>query len=119
MLFNKNKKPTIQDYFSDNIIENSLMKLKWEHAESETHAWEVIKLQEIQKENKILSMLLSSMGRFRMGEYLYNVTGNRIERSGKSIKIKNKQNPLVRLSKKFTIRIKPREDPKGIVTKIK
>jgi len=116
-MFSK-KKPTIQDYFSDKIIENSLMKLKWEHAESQTTAWEVIKLKEIQKENKILSMLLSSMGNFRMGEFVYHVVGNRIERTGESIKPKQKHNPLVRLSKKFKIRIKPREEQKGIVTKI-
>ena len=120
MIFNKYRndgKLTLQDLFSNEILQQSLEKLSWTHAENEKNqAWELIKLRDIQKESEILGMILSSMQmRMKLGDYIYTRMGNRIEREGPSIKPKRKYHPDFKISPVFKEILKPIEKVKGYV----
>jgi len=43
----------MQDLFSNEFFEASLLKLKWEHSESATRAWETITFKEIENRKGI------------------------------------------------------------------
>ena len=117
-LRNKNKgKLTLQDLFSNEVMQQSLENLNWAHGESGKKAFEWVKISAIEKESQVLSIILASIKKpLQFGEYLYRPYGNRIERTGPPIKIETKKNPLVSLSSPFRIRIKKKVQPKGVVT---
>ena len=117
-MFNKNKgKLTLQDLFSNEILQQSLENLSWTHAENDKNqAWEFVKLRDIQAESQVLGMVLSSMQRrIKLGDFIYTRMGNRIEREGPAIKPKRKFHPDFKVSKVFTEIIKPIEKIKGYV----
>ena len=116
MIFNKNKgKLTLQDLFSNEILQQSLENLSWIHAENDKkQAWEFVKLRDIQAESQVLGMVLSSMQRrMKLGDYMYTRMGNRLEREGPSIKPKRKFHPDFKVSKVFTEILKPIPKIKG------
>ena len=120
MIFNKFRNDgtlTLQDLFSPQMIQASLEKLTWTHAENEKNqAWEYIKFSTIEKESEILSLILAMLKkRTRRGEYIYSVLGNRIERQSELIKPKRKYHPDFKVSKVFTEILKPIEKIKGYV----
>ena len=118
ILKNKPKgKLTLQDLFSNEILQHSLENLSWTHAENEKNqAWEHIKFSTIAKESEILSLILAMLKkRTRRGEYIYSVLGNRIERQSELIKPKRKYHPDFKVSKVFTEILKPIEKIKGYV----
>jgi len=120
---NKNKgKLTMDELLSDDFMQYTLENFKyWTHAESPERgkAWEVTKLDKICAKSNVLFGIMNLMdSRFSLGEYHYNIEGNRIERTGPSIKLRNKSNPLVKLSSPFRIRLK-KKPKRGIVTSVK
>jgi len=119
MIFNKKPKGTLtlQDLFSNEILQQSLENLSWIHAENDKQqAWEFIKLRDIQKESEVLGMIISSIQRrMKLGSYLYTRMGNRLERESPLIKPKRKYHPEFRVSKVFTEILKPIEKIKGFV----
>jgi len=121
MIFNKYRNQgqlTLQDLLSNEMIQNSLEHLTYEHAENDKNqAWEYIKFSSIAKESEALSQLLRIIlpKRKRYGEYIYTVYPNLIEREGPSIKPKRKFHPDFKVSKVFTEILKPIEKVKGYV----
>jgi len=78
-------------------------------------AFEWVKLASIEKESQVLSIILASIKKpMKFGKYLYRPYGNRIERTGPSITVETKTNPLVRLSKSFRVRIKKKVKQKVV-----
>lgn len=120
MIFNKFRnegKLTIQDLFSDEMMENSLNKLSWENAEdSKGRHRQYCKLRSL---NKVLAGIISLMGkRWKTGKYVYEVTGNMIIRFDPTEQEKPKKKMPFKISKPYKIDLEP-DQPKGIVTQIK
>lgn len=116
MIFNKFRNDgslTLQDLFSEEMIQKSLEALTWTHAENERNeAWELVMFKNI--ESEILRMAISNLQkRKRRGSYLYSIFNNRIERTGESIKPKGKFHPELKFSKVFKEILKPIEKVKG------
>lgn len=118
---NKNKgKLTLQDLFSNEIMQASLEKLPFEHAENEGFAWEFFKLKNLESESFVLAMILRSLNqKLKLGDYTYRKVSDRIERESPLIKKQRKENLLFRLSKPFKVLYDPdKKEPQGLVTKI-
>jgi len=119
MIFNKFRNDgslTLQDLFGPEMIQSSLEKLNWIHAENDKGAWEYIKISEIEKESEILSHLMQLVTkRKRRGDFIYSVYPNRLEREGDSIKPKRKFTPDLKFSQVFKEVLKPIKQIKGYV----
>ena len=112
---------TLQDLFSREILEHSLNNLPWIFAEnpSKGQAWEVIKYSEIESVSPVLVIILSQIKKNQtFGDYTYYFYPNRIERTSPLIKPKTKFFEKFKLSSPYKIRIRKKEEPKGLVTKI-
>lgn len=118
-MFSRNKKTTtFQEMFPDKMIQKSLEALNWQYGQSQDKAFEWIKLAEIEKECEVLYVYLSLMtARKRYGDYLYSRRHSTLERQSEKIKLRNKSNPMLKLSEEIKIWIKKREKP-GRIYKI-
>jgi len=119
-LFSRNKGTlTLQDLFSNEVMQHSLEALNWQFAEDDQgHAWEYIKRKSIENESMILSIVLDNFEKFTFGDYRYNVKSNRIERNSSKIKPKRKYHPDFKVSSVFKQILKPIHKPKGIVYRV-
>jgi len=103
-LFNKNKgKLRLTDLFSNEIFQLTLEELKWEHAESKNHAWEFIKIKQIEDESLFLAILLRAINNpLKFGDYTYHRRGaDMLERSSLKIVKKRKENSFFKITKEF------------------
>jgi len=107
---------TLQDLFSDEMMENSLNKLEWENAEdNKGRHRQYCKLRHI---NKVLAGIIKLFdNRFRIGPFVYEITGNMIIRFDPTEQEKPKKKMPFKISKPYKIELEP-DQPKGIVTKI-
>jgi len=120
MIFNKfrnNGTLTLQELFSDSMMEHSLNKLEWEDAEDNRGRHrQYCKLRHL---NKVLAGIIKLFEkRFRIGPYVYEVTGNMITRFDPREQEKPKKKMPFTISKPYRIDLEP-DQPKGIVTQIK
>jgi len=120
MIFNKFRnegKLTLQDLFSDEMMEHSLDKLSWTDAEdSKGRHRQHCKLRSL---NKVLAGIIKLFdNRFKLGKYIYEITGNMIIRYDPTIVEKPKKKGPFTISKSYKIDLEP-DQPKGIVTQIK
>jgi len=123
MIFNKFRnegKLTLQDLFSDEMVEHSLNNLSWTDAEdSKGRHRQHCKLRAVQAESKILGAIIKLFdNRFKLGKYIYEITGNMIIRYDPTIVEKPKKKGPFTISKPYKIDLEP-DQPKGIVTQIK
>jgi len=121
-LFNRAKhegKLTMDELLSDDFMQYTLENYKeWTLVEISGKALEIAKIKNICKNSKALLGIFRLMdSRFNLGKYRYSIRGNNIERTGPSIVLKTKSNPLVRLSQPFRIHVK-RNKKQGIVTRV-
>ncbi len=120
MLFRSKNKGTLrmQELFSNQSFQLSLEDLKWQHAESENHAWEFIKIKSIEKESLFFAIILRSLTtNLKFGEYVYVKRGiDLLERTSPLIKKKRKENKFFSVSKVFKQKPKPKPvEGKGVV----
>ena len=111
----------MQELFSNEFFQLSLEDLKWEHSESERHAWETIMFSEIERESQFFAMMLRGITKpIKLGEYVYRLSGsNRIERESPLIKKKRKENKFFTVSNVFKKKPKPEpKEGKGIVHEV-
>jgi len=110
-------KPT--DELSNSTLQKRLERLPWEYGQSKGHAFEQIKISEVEKESiQFAGILRGIIKPVTLGEFTYNRVGmNHLERKGKKIKIKTKFFEKFKLSTPYKIRIKKKETG-GFVTKI-
>ena len=105
-------KSKTHDQFSNESLQKFLEGLQYihaDHTENET-ALEFIHLRSIESVSLVWAKIIASLDRFTLGNFGYRVNGNRLTRTGKSIKYSgNSDNPLVRLSSPFKIKIKKRQ----------
>jgi len=104
------KKPVI-DQFSNEALGKFLESLPWIHVDDTNRelAREIVHLRTVEKISLVWSKIIASLDKFTIGNYGYRIEGNRIQRTGSSIKYSGNSNPLVRLSSPFKIKIKKRE----------
>ena len=112
-----NKKP---DQFSNDSLQKFLEGLKYIHVDelSNETALEFVHFKSIDQISLVWAKIIASLDKFTLGNYGYRVTGNRLVRTGRSIKYSGNSNPLVRLSSPFKIKIKKREK-QGFVVSVK
>ena len=113
MLFKKNKgKLRLSDILSNEMFQLTLEDLDWQHAESVNHAWEFIKLKELEDKSLFLAVILRTItNSMRFGSYTYFRKGvDLLERSSPLIVKKHKENKLFKITKEV-IAEKPKEDP--------
>ena len=108
----------ITDQFSNESLQKFLEGLQYihaDHTENET-ALEFIHLRSIEQISLVWCKIIASLDKFTLGDFGYRVNGNRLTRTGKSIKYSGKSNPLIKLSSPFQIRIKKKEKPGFVVS---
>ena len=106
------------ELFSNEFFQLSLEDLKWEHAESKTHAWETIRISTLEDKSIFFAIMLRALTKpLKLGDYTYRKTGiDRLERESPKIKKKRKENKLFTVSQIFKRQIKPQPEPgKGVV----
>lgn len=101
------------------MIQKSLEALSWQYGQSQDKAFEWIKLRDIEKECEVLYIYLSLMNaRKRYGSYLYSKRHSTLERLSEKIKLRNKSNPMLKLSEPVKIWIKKKSKDSGRVYKV-
>jgi len=101
-MFKKNKgKLRLSDVLSNEMFQLSLEDLDWQHAESMNHAWEFIKLRQLEEKSLFLAILLRTITNpIRFGDYTYHRKGlDLMERSSPLIVKKRKENKLFKITK--------------------
>jgi len=103
-MFRKHKGTlTLQDLYSDEIVQLSLEKLKYEHVENNGKCYESTRVSQVgSKMTELLLRSLLEKGKVTFGNFSYECLRNRIERHGPSIVSKAKpENKLFTLGKPF------------------
>lgn len=110
----------MQELFSNEFLEASLLRLNWVHGETDKSAFEFVKLRSVQDESHIFGMILASLEkRFNLGDYSYSRVGNLLQREGPSIKPKRIHFKKFRVGVPFKVNLKDYEDkPKGMIYKV-
>jgi len=101
-MFGKNKgKLRLTDILSNEMFQLTLEELDWTHAESVNHAWEFIKLKELEEKSIFLAIMLRSLNRgFKFGDYIYVKRGiDLLERTSPLITKQRKENPFFKITK--------------------
>jgi len=101
-LFKRNKgKLRLSDVLSNEMFQLTLEDLDWTHAESSNHAWEFIKLKELEDKSLFLAILLRTITKpLRFGDYVYFRRGaDLMERESPLIKKERKENKLFKITK--------------------
>lgn len=114
-MFKKNKgKLRLSDILSNEMFQLTLQDLDWTHAESMNHAWEFIKLKELEEKSLFLAVLLRTITNpMRFGDYVYRRRGaDLMERESPLIKKERKENKLFKITKQVPKQPK-KEQPKG------
>jgi len=95
------RKINLTELFSNEVFQSTLEELDWEHAESENHAWEFLKIKSLEDKSLFLAILLRSFNNpLKLGDYLYVKRGaDLLERSSPLIVKKRKENALFKLVK--------------------
>ncbi len=111
MLFRSKNKGTLtlQDLLNNKLMAQSLEHMSWTYGQSQTHAFEFLKIKEIEKDSLVLAVLLRALSKsFKFGEFIYTRKGiDILEREGPSIKLKKKYNKLFSVEKVFKRKPKP------------
>jgi len=101
-MFRKHKGTlTLQDLYSDEIVQLSLEKLQWEHVENNKKCYESTRISQVgSKMTELLLRSLLEKGKVKFGNFSYEAEHNRLIRHGPSIKSKAKpENKLFTLGK--------------------
>jgi len=106
-LFKKNKGFRLDEILSNKSFQQTLENLDWIHSESQGsvdgvgHAWEVVKIREIEEKSIFLAIMLRSLTRtFKFGSYTYTKRGvDLLERQSPLIKKKHLVNKLFKITK--------------------
>ena len=117
-MFKKNKGFRLDEILSNKSFQQTLENLDWIHSESQGsvdgvgHAWEVVKIREIEEKSIFLAIMLRSLTRtFKFGSYTYTKRGvDLLERTSPLIKKKHPVNKLFKITKEV-IPQQPKEDP--------
>lgn len=111
-MFKKNKGFRLDEILSNKSFQQTLQNLDWQHAESINHAWEFIKLKELEDKSLFLAVILRTITKpIRFGDYTYHRRGlDLMERSSPLIVKKRKENKLFKITKEV-IAQQPKEDP--------
>jgi len=89
---------TIDDLNSDELLQHSLEKLDWIHAENGKKAWEYIKFRNIT--DQLARKTYENINEhFQLGDFVYSRFSNRLERQGESIKLKTKFNQFFKFAR--------------------
>lgn len=98
---NKNLSNNLSELLSNLAFRNTLESLNWQHGESKKHAWEFVKLKELENESIFLAIIIRSLTKtLRFGDYTYTRRGfDLLERTSPKIIIKNKENLFFKVSK--------------------
>ena len=90
------------------MFQLTLEDLDWNHAESKNHAWEFIKLRQLEDKSIFLAILLRTITNpIRFGDYTYHRRGlDLMERSSPLIVKKRKENKLFKITKEEGVIIK-------------
>jgi len=121
-MFRKHKGTlTLQDLYSDEIVQLSLEKLSWDHVENNKRSYESTRISQVgSKMTELLLRSLLEKGKVKFGDFSYECLNNRIERHGPSIKSKAKpENLLYTLGKPFKQFIDIDKDKDARVVSIK
>jgi len=119
MFSRKKKATTFQEMFPDSMIQKSLEALNWKYGQSLDKPFEWVKLKQVEKDCEMLYVYLSLMSpKKRYGEYSYSRRHSTLERNSPKIKLRNKSNPILKLSAPLKVWIKKRSKEKQMVYKI-
>jgi len=115
MLFNKKSSKGLAQIFSNDELAKYLDSLEWTDARNDRHVWQWVKLRSIVKDSLIMSGIITTLPRGKLGKYIYSVVNSRIERYNPSIiPEKTVKTDTVRKIGTFDFD----SQKKGIVTKI-
>lgn len=112
MLFKKNKgKLRLTDILSNEMFQLTLEELPWIHSENTNHAWEIVKIREVEEKSIFLAIMLRSLTRtFKFGSYTYTKRGvDLLERQSPLITKQTKENKLFKIVKEIVKQ--PKEAP--------
>jgi len=121
MHWHKNKGTLrMAELFSNEFLQLSLEDLDWEYATSQGHAFEQVKISTLEDKSMFFAIMLRSLNKpLTLGDYVYSRMGaDRLERQSPKIKLKTKLYSKFKLSSPIKIRIKPKTNPTGVVTKV-
>ena len=121
-LFKRNKgKLRLSDILSNEMFQLTLEDLDWTHAESKEHAWEFIKLKELEDKSIFLAVILRTITNpMRFGDYVYHRRGaDLMERESPLITKKRKDNRFFKVTKevKKTLSKIVNDGPRGVIIK--
>jgi len=107
----------LAEILSNVAFRNTLESLDWQHAESKTHAWEFLKLKQLEDYSIFLAIIIRSLTKtLKLGDYVYTRRGfDLLERRSPLIKKQNKENTLFKITKEIKKIVKPIETGRSVV----
>ena len=110
---------TLFELYSDDLLRYSLESLNYLSSVRGSNEIETIKLASIPNSiltEKIFKILFAE--KFRLGDYIYAVEGNRLVRYNPQIRVKEGEKELYKISEPFKVKVDIDKDP-GVVLSVK